>query len=98
MKKMLYTAVLALSLTGSAFANEKAGINPRNVKTSNQVVSIRLSNESSKKLSNLAVEMQYYDFVCSSGATAHAAFSNANEAFTWGLKWCSEQNNKSKYR
>lgn len=94
MKKMLYSAVIALTLTTSAFAIENTGINPKFEKFTNKLVSIRLSSETSKKPSNLAVEMQYYDFVCSGGATAHAAFSSANEAFTWGLKWCSEQNNK----
>jgi hypothetical protein len=92
MKKMLYSAVITLALTGSAFANENAGINPKNVKTSNQVVSIRLSSETSKKPSSLAVEMQYYDIECSSGAKAHKAFASLQAAWDWGIKFCSPTN------
>jgi hypothetical protein len=91
---MLYSSVIALAVTGSVFANENAEINPRFEKFTDKIVCIRLTNAISEKQSSLAVEMQYYDFVCAGGATAHAAFSSYQAAFDWGMKWCAEQNRK----
>jgi hypothetical protein len=89
MKKMLYSAVIALALTGSAFASENAEINPKNEKTSNQVVSVRLSSETFKKTSDVTVEMQYYDIECLNGNTAHKAFPSLQAAVDWAGQYCS---------
>jgi hypothetical protein len=89
MKKMFYLAALALAITGSAFANENEVINPKNEKTSNQVLSVRLSSETSKKPSSLAVEMQYWDIECTNGNKAHKAFPDQQTALNWAIRFCS---------
>jgi hypothetical protein len=92
MKKMFYSAVIALALTSSVFAKENAEINPKFEKNTNNIVCIRLTNEMSKKPSSLAVEMQYYDITCYNGAKAHKAFASLQAALDWGIEFCSPKN------
>jgi hypothetical protein len=51
-----------------------------------------LSNETLKKPSSLAVEMQYYDITCYNGNTAHKAFASLQAALDWAIEFCSPKN------